>query len=215
VGGIVVALIVFNASQPREVEPEVWVEQMTMGRSDAQNHFIVYTDMMCPYCDNFSRVIIENMDDFERDYLDTGKIYLEYRMTDIIADHSVNSERAGEAAYCAAGVEKFWPWYGGVLKKLWDDYHSEGIGTSKTAPKIPELPDEYWAQEIEGVSLGDDFVECMDSHGALAELDRNTARAAKVLPNGVPYFVFNDFTSSGFDGNWDTVRAMFGAGGVE
>jgi protein-disulfide isomerase len=215
VGGFVVALVVFNSSRQPEVEKEVWVEQMTLGQSDAQNHFIVYTDMMCPYCDNFSRVIIDKMDELRRDYLDTGKIYLEYRMTDIIADHSVNSERAGEAAYCAATVGEFWSWYGGSLEKLWEDYHSKGIGTSKTAPKIPLLADEYWTEKLGDIDMGDDFAKCMEDHSSLAELNRNTARAAKILPNGVPYFVFNDFTSSGFEGDWARVKAMFQAGGVE
>jgi predicted DsbA family dithiol-disulfide isomerase len=62
--------------------------------------------------------------------------------------------------------------------------------------------------------MGDDFAACLGDHKTLAELNQNTARAAQMLPSGVPYFVFNDFTGSGFEGDWARVKVMFEAGGA-
>jgi protein-disulfide isomerase len=215
-GVLVVGLVVYNATLPKKAEDtggaKAWNAAMAKGNPEAKNHFIVYTDIFCPYCDNFSRAIMDNAVEFEENYLTNDAVYYELRLTDIISDHSVNSERAGEAGYCAAKQGKFWQFYEGILAKLWEDYHSKGIGTSKTSPKIPELDDEYY---LVGEGLDMEVLSgCLEGHETLKELKNNTTKASAVVKGSVPYFIFNDFVSSGFGGDWATVKMMFKAGGV-
>ncbi|MDR2336661.1 MAG: DsbA family protein [Candidatus Nomurabacteria bacterium] len=219
---LVVGLIIYNASMPKkpaDFSKKAWHEAMTLGKADAENHFIVYTDIFCPYCDDFSRAWAEHESEFKSDYIESGKVYLEYRLTDIISDHSPNAERGGEGGYCAATQGTFWEYYHEMLKKLQEDYHSKGIGVSKTSPKIPELDDDYFVEPARAVAeyatldVGK-FESCMKNHEALPELKQNTTKASAVVNGSVPYFVFNDFVSSGFGGDYATVKMMFKAGGV-
>ncbi|MDR1300532.1 MAG: DsbA family protein [Candidatus Nomurabacteria bacterium] len=208
-----IGVVIFGMTKKDSPQGEViaWNDNMTMGSRDAAHHFIVYTDVFCPYCDNFSRVLEENTEALQEEYLDTGDVFLEYRMTDMISDHSENSTRGGEAAYCAAEQGKFWEFYEAILAKLWDDYHSKGIGTSKTSPEIPKLDDEYYISASDEVDK-DALKTCLDEHQTLETLKSNTRKASRLVNGGVPYFAFDGWTGSGFEGNWSTVKAMFAAG---
>ena len=196
---------------------EAWNLAMTTGPDEAKSHYIMYTDLMCPYCDVFSRAVTEHWDEFQ-DYLAEHKILFEVRMTDLIYEghDSAQSRVAGEASYCAARQGKFWDFYHAALTSLWDDYHSKGIGSSKTAPPITDMPDDYWVQIGREAGLDSDgsaFADCVANHEALDELDNNTRRAS-LVSNGLPSFKFNKFTTSGFSETWDWtyVQLMLDAG---
>ena len=212
----IVGLIVVNAIVTKPETAQAWSKAMTKGSDGAERHFIFYTDIFCPYCDNYSRVLIANLDEFQRDYLDNNQVYYELRLTDMISDHSVNSKRGGEAGYCVADQGNFWNFYEEILAKLKKDYHDKGIGTSKTAPKIPQLDDYYYYDAVEkaGDLDIDQFKTCMDENQMLETLNNNTLRASRIAVQGLPYFVFGDWTGSGFDGDWNTIKSMFRAGGV-
>jgi protein-disulfide isomerase len=216
-GAGIVGLIIVNAVVTKPTPSyTVWSEAMTMGNKEAEHHFTVYTDIYCPYCDNYSRALEENLDEFQRDYIDSGKVFYEIRLTDMIADHSPNSERGGESGYCAADQNKFWDYYHGILSQLKDDYHSKGIGTSKTSPEIPKLDDDYYidvARKVDGLDVAA-FTDCLTDHKMLDTLNQNTTKAAQTISSGLPYFVFDEWTSSGFEGDWKTIKSMFRAGGV-
>jgi protein-disulfide isomerase len=221
-GVFVVGLVIYNAANPNKSSSgaKAWNEAMTLGNAEAENHFIVYTDIFCPYCDEFSRAWSEREDEFRQEYLDNNKVYFEYRLSDIISDHSPNAERGGEGGYCAAAQNAFWPYYHEMLKKLKEDYHSKGIGVSKTSPKIPELEKAYFVDPAKTAASYaeldvEKFETCMNEHEMLPELKKNTARASAIVGGGIPYFVFNDFVSSGFGGgDWATVKMMLKAGGA-
>ena len=202
----VVALVVFNASRPGESEPEVWNSALAKGDQETGKHFVMYTDIFCPYCDKFSNALHANKADFTEKYIDSGEVFYEMRVTDInyLSGHSENSRPAGEAIYCAAKQDKFWAYYEAILNKVFTDYHSKGIGVSKTAERIPELEMGYFyeAGEVAGVEK-ESFVSCMENHETLDELNTATRRAQRVV-NGVPHFVFGKYVASGFDGNWNT-----------
>lgn len=214
---IIIGLFIVNAIVTKpDKSYGAWSSAMTMGNTDADRHFIVYTDIFCPYCDNYSRVVEDNFDEFKRDYIDTNQVFYEIRLTDMISDHSVNSEMGGESGYCAADQGQFWDYYHVILAQLKVDYHDKGIGVSKTSPEIPKLDDEYFyraARKISGIDIGK-FETCLNNHEKLAELNQNTQKASKAAVQGLPYFVFGDWSGSGFDGNWKTVKSMFSAGGA-
>lgn len=209
-----VALIFASLTSRPAPSDQSWIAAMTTGPEDANGHYIMYTDIMCPYCDVFSRETMNHWDEFQT-YLAEHKILFEIRMTDMLyeGNGSEMSRDAGEAAYCAARESGFWDFYHGALSALWADYHSKGIGSSKSAPAITGMPDDYWLKIGQKVGLGEDFANCINNHEALEELDYNTRRASQVAA-GLPSFQFNKFTTSGFSDTWDWtyVKMMLDAG---
>lgn len=210
----VFALIITSMSAKQSLSEQVWDQNTTIGSLDADNYYIMYTDLMCPYCDVFSRAVMEHWDEFQA-YLDEHDILFEIRLTDALYEGSgiQYSRDAAEATYCAAREDKFWEFYHGALGALWDDYHSKGIGVSKTATPIKNLPDDYWLEVGHKAGLGDSFDSCVENHETVATIEDNTRRAMQTA-EGMPSFKFNRFTTSGFDNSWgwDYVKMYLDAG---
>ena len=217
--GFLFALVVYNSTKPVDFVP--WNEAMTLGeKTGSKYHYIMYTDVFCPYCDKFSDAIQENFDDFKKHYIEDEKVFFEIRMTDMnyTSGHSNNSKPGGEGAYCAADQGMFWEYYAGLLGALYEDYHSKGIGVDKTSPKIPDLDNEYFYDVAEKAGLEiNRFKTCLKNNEMNDILTTNTNRASNVT-SGVPYFIFGNYRTSGFAGNWDAshdyeqVKLMMDAG---
>lgn len=199
---ILIVLIILSASAKPDAVDQAWNKATVVGDMEAKNHYIMYTDLMCPYCDVFSRTVLEHWDEF-KDYLDEHKIAFEIRLTDYLYEGSdIEASRdAAEGAYCAMREDKFWDYYHGAIQALWDDYHSKGIGDSKTSPAITNMPDDYWIKIGRKAGLGEDFDNCMKGHETREEITKNTYRALQTA-QGMPYFKFNKFTMAGFDNKW-------------
>jgi len=209
----IIIMIVSLTSKPAPGD-RAWNQATTIGNLEAKNYYIMYTDLMCPYCDVFSRATMEHWDEFQQ-YLSDNDILFEVRLTDYLYEGNdiAASRNSAEGAYCAMRENKFWDYYHGALQSLWDDYHSKGIGTSKTAPQIQDMPDDYWRTVGHEAGLGEDFDKCLDEHATIAEIEDNTRRALQVA-QGMPFFQFNKFTTAGFDNNWgwDYVLKYLNAG---
>lgn len=199
---IFIVIIAVSMSVNQIAADPAWNANMTVGAADAPNHYIMYTDLLCPYCDVFSRVVQEHWDEFLA-YLDENHIQFEIRLTDYLHESSGSSysRAAAEGAYCAAREDKFWDYYHGAISALWQDYHSKGIGSNRDAKPITNLPDNYWLKIGQKAGLGDNFKNCLANHEAVAEVDSATARALQTA-QGMPYFKFNRFTQAGFDDKW-------------
>ncbi|MBQ1564380.1 thioredoxin domain-containing protein [Candidatus Saccharibacteria bacterium] len=220
--GLIFGLFVYNAINGSSFEGSAWNEQMTLGdKTTAKHHYIMYTDIFCPYCDKFSDAVAAHKDEFMSDYIEGKKIYFEIRVTDMnyLSGHSNNSKPAGEGVYCAAKQEKFWDYYYALLGQIYKDYHSKGIGIDKNSERIPDLKMDYFYDVAKDTDLDyDQFVSCMENHETEEELDKNTQRASNIVGGGVPYFTFDKFVTSGFAGNFDAdndyeqVKLMMEAG---
>lgn len=207
--GFLGALIIFNAINPAPVDMTVWNEQMTKGDKDtAKHHFIMYTDVFCPYCDKFSDAVAANMEDFDKNYIEDKNILFEIRVTDMnyVNGHSTNSRPGGEAVYCAAKQGDFWSYYYALLAKIYKDYHSRGIGVDRDSEKIPTLSMDYFYDIADGIDTLDreKLVSCMENDETVKELDDNTTKAKSKVNGGVPRFVFDKYVADGFLGNWNT-----------
>ena len=204
---ILIALFVFSMTRPVDHSNSVWDERTTVGYLDAKNYYVFYTDLACPYCSVFSREIMNHKEEFENDYIIGKDILYEVRMTDTLYEygegHLQMSRDSAEAIYCATEEDKFWDYYYGALTALWNDYHSKGIGVSKTAEPIRNLPDDYWVQIGKSIGLGDQFEHCVKNHETLDRVKENTAKAWKQMEGGLPYFKFGNFATSGFSDTWD------------
>lgn len=206
--GLFLGVLILNASSEPSNEEQVWDMRTTIGNKDAKNYYVQYTDLACPYCDVFSRLLMENEDEFKKDYIEGKDILYEVRVTDFLyeyGDHAVDMSRwSAEGVYCATQEDKFWDYYHEALKSLWKDYHSKGIGVSKSAPGIKNMKKDYWVHIGEKIGLDKkSFSDCMDSDETVAAVEKNTEKASKKIQGGLPYFVFGKFSTGGFDPNWD------------
>ena len=198
-------------------DSKVWDKRTTIGNMNAKNYYIMYTDLACPYCSVFSREIMNHQDEFERDYIEGQDILFEVRVTDYLYEYGTSIEMSRWGAtgtYCATQEDKFWDYYHQALKTLWEDYHSKGVGVSKTSPQIQDMTKEYWVK-IGGI-VGMDESElssCMDSDETISAVEENTAKALKVA-EGMPSFAFGKFKTSGFNDTWgwDYVKKYLDAG---
>ena len=159
------ALVIYSALQPANLDKTPWNQAMTLGDKDnAKHHFVMYTDIFCPYCDKFSDAVAANKDKFMHDYIERENILFEIRVTDMNyeAGHSNNSRPAGIAAYCAANQNNFWDYYYSLLKQMYNEYHSHGIGIDKYSAHIPDLELDFFYRAAEGTDLDKDkFKQCV------------------------------------------------------
>ena len=208
-GVFALLVVIANTNSAPQVDKIVWNEQMTKGNKDtAKHHFIMYTDVFCPYCDKFSDAVAANMEDFDKNYIEDKNILFEIRVTDMnyVNGHSTNSRPGGEAVYCAAKQGDFWSYYYALLAKIYKDYHSRGIGVDRNSEKIPTLSMDYFydiADNIDTLDRGK-LVSCMENDETVKELDDNTTKAKSKVNGGVPRFVFDKYVADGFLGNWNT-----------
>ena len=91
IGGFLVTLLIFNTLENSNSEP-IWDERTTVGSKKAKNHFIMYTDIMCPYCDVFSRRVMENEAEFKKEYIEQKDILFEIRVTDFLYQYGNKNE---------------------------------------------------------------------------------------------------------------------------
>ncbi|MDR3116623.1 MAG: DsbA family protein [Bifidobacteriaceae bacterium] len=194
-----------------------WNKNMVLGNFDkTKNHFVEYSDPMCGYCGKFSLALIHNNAELHSKYIDNNKMSLEVRLTDMLQqEEKDNSKRAAEYAYCAADQNKFHDYYDAFMNQMDKDYFSRGIGAYHGAPEIPHLEDSYYdaVAQNSGVDQAK-LSSCLSSGQGESAVLKATMSARKTATSGLPSFVFNSFTTSGFNGDWATIEKMFSAGGI-
>ena len=214
----IVVVIIFAISASMNAKPsnseKVWDEKTTVGNIDAKNYFIVYSDLVCPYCIAFENAIVEHEDEFQK-YIKENDILYEVRISDFLYEYGetnpINSRYSAIATYCAKNEDKFWDYYNLAVTTVWNDYFKD---LGKTAiSSISKLDKDYWIKIGKKAGLGEKFEACVKNDEPLAEIKETAAKTAK-LANGMPYFKFNKYTSSGFDPSWgwEYVQMYFKAG---
>lgn len=217
---VIVAAIVSNMTKKSASGDDVWDQATTIGNLDAKNHFIIYSDLVCPYCVAFENAILENEEDFKQ-YIADNDILIEVRMTEFLYEFGEtrpnNSRYSAEATYCAKKEGKFWDYYNAAISAVWNDYF---LGSGKSAAaRMGALGKDYWINIGKTVGLGESFENCVNNDESLDEVKAVTKRTAEQMAKdknggGMPFFKFNKFTTSGFDlsWGWDYVKLYFEAG---
>ena len=210
---LIAAIAVSMNAKPSNAE-KVWDSAMTIGNPDAKNYFVVYSDLVCPYCIAFENAIVEHEEEFQK-YLEENDILFEVRLSDFLYEYGesnpINSRYSAVATYCAKSEGKFWDYYNLAVTTVWNDYFKDlGKGAFN---KMQSLDKSYWLQLGRQIGLGDDFETCVKNDDPIEEIQQNAAKSAK-LANGMPYFKLNSYTSSGFDlsWGWEYVLMYFQAG---
>ena len=210
---IIAAIVASMNAKPTNAE-KVWDPKMTIGNPEAKNYFIIYSDLVCPYCIAFENAIVEHEEEFQK-YIQENDILVEIRLSDFLYEfgetNPINSRYSAVATYCAKNEDKFWDYYNLAVTTVWNDYF-KSAGKSAVG-SMSKLGKEYWVKIGEKVGLGDTFKTCVENDEPLKEIQENAKKSAK-LANGMPYFKFNSYTSSGFDlsWGWEYVLMYFKAG---
>ena len=211
---IIIAAIVASMNIKPSNNEKVWDTATTIGHPDAKNYFIIYSDLVCPYCIAFENAIVENEEEFQ-EYIKQNDILVEVRLSDFLYEYGeanpINSRYSAVATYCAKNEGKFWDYYNLAVTTVWNDYFKD-LGKGAFT-KMGSLTKDYWINIGKKVGLSDSFEDCVNNDTPLAEIKENAKKSAK-LADGMPYFKLNNYTSSGFDlsWGWDYVKMYFQAG---
>lgn len=211
VSGLLLTAIVSSSSTKPGIAEQVWDTRATVGNLEAKNYYVMYTDIMCPYCDVFTREVMNTEEEFNN-YLAENDVLFEVRVTEMLYDsvNSTYSHQSAVATYCAKSEDRFFDYYHATIQTLYDDYHSKGIGDSKTSPQIKDLPEDYWVKIGQKIGLGEKFENCYYGEETAEEVRKNTDRAEKIA-SGLPYFMLNSEAIAGYDSSWGW-STLFDAG---
>ena len=211
---VIFAAIIASTTSKPAVADQAWDKEMTIGDLNAKNHFIIYSDMVCPYCVAFENAIVENEEEFQN-YIKENDIFVEVRLSDFLYEYGqVNhphSRYSAIATYCAKNEGKFWDYYNLAISSVWNDFFKKD-GKSALS-NIAKQDASYWTKIGKRIGLGESYEECIENQAPLEEIKQNAEKSAKLI-DGMPYFKFNNYTNSGFDlsWGWDYVKAYFDAG---
>ena len=211
--GLIVAAIVASMNQKPSNAEKVWYEEMTMGSLEAENYFVIYSDIACPYCIAFENALVEHHDELEA-YLEQNDILLEVRIADFLYQYGetrpIQSREAAVATYCAKEQGKFWDYYNHAVTRVWDEYFVRGKDAYDSFKKVDS---KYWLEIGKEVGLGDEFVSCVEGQETLETVVADAQKMTRMV-SGMPYFKFNDYVLSGFDlsWGWEYVLMYFEAG---
>ena len=211
---VLIAAIVASMNQGTSNAEKVWDKDMTVGNMDAKNYFIIYSDLACPYCVAFENAIIENEEQFKK-YIEANDILVEIRLSDFLYEYgqsrSVESLYGAEGVYCAKREGRFWEYYDLAITKVWKEYFGKSGKGAFT--EFNKLGKDYWIEMGKSIGLSPDFEQCVQNDETQAEIEKVAEKSAKLI-NGMPYFKFNKYVSSGFDlsWGWDYVLMYFDAG---
>lgn len=212
--GLITAAIIASMNAKPSNSEMIWDEEMTIGNINAKNYFIIYSDLVCPYCVAFENAIIEHEEEFKK-YIEENDILVEIRLSDFLYEYgearAMSSRHSALATYCAKKEGKFWDYYNKAITRVWNDYFKN---SGKSAfSNLNSAGSKYWIDIGKQVGLGDDFKTCVENQEPLEEIEANAKKTSKLI-SGMPYFKFNKYTSSGFDlsWGWEYVLMYFKAG---
>ena len=211
---VIIAAIVTSMNVKPSNTDRIWDQDTVVGNLEAKNYFIVYSDIMCPYCVAFENAIFENEEDFHK-YIAENDILVEVRLSDFLYEYGesrpINSRYSAEAAYCAKNEGKFWDYYKEATVTVWNDYFKKLGKAAFTS--LNSLDKSYWISLGKKVGLGEQFEQCVKNDDPLDSIKTIAAKTSKLV-NGMPYFKFNNYVNSGFslDWGWEYVLMYFQAG---
>jgi len=211
---VFIAAIAVGLSHKTPNSEKIWDKETVVGNMEAENYFIIYSDIVCPYCVAFENAIIEHQEEFNQ-YIKEKDILVEIRLSDFLFEYGqsnpISSRYSAEAVYCAKKEGKFWDYYDHVIVRVWNDYFK--VAGKNAFMELNSKTKDFWIDYGKQVGLGENFEKCVKNDETLDEIMDIAARTAKQI-DGMPYFKFNKYISSGFDlsWGWDYVKMYFESG---
>jgi protein-disulfide isomerase len=171
------------AAQPQEPVSDKITMAMpanayTIGKTDAPLVLIEYTDLQCPFCQQFHNTAYEQI---KKNYIDTGKVLFLSR--DFPLDFHPWARPAAIAARCAGDQGKFWE-----LRNV-------------LIANADKLSKEMIAQHASELKLDmKKFQSCADSDFYTADINKQVAEGTAAGVNGTPSFVIGKVENGQLDG---------------
>ncbi|MBR3270225.1 thioredoxin domain-containing protein [Candidatus Saccharibacteria bacterium] len=212
--GVIIAAMIASFNQKTPNSEKVWDKDTTVGNMEADNYFIIYSDIVCPYCVAFENAIIEHEEEFQQ-YIKENDILVEVRLSDFLYEYGqsnpISSRYSAEAVYCAKKEGKFWDYYNHVIPTVWNNYFK--IAGKNAFIELNAKDKSFWISIGKEVGLGDSFEKCVKNDEVLPEV-MEIARKTVEHIDGMPYFKFNKYIFSGFslDQGWEHVKMHFATG---
>jgi protein-disulfide isomerase len=185
--GIRAALEKMGAPAPAAQPQEPVSDKVTMampanayelGKTSAPIVMIEYTDLQCPFCQQFHNTAF---DEIKKNYIDTGKVL--YVSRDFPLDFHPWARPAAIAARCAGDQGKFW----------------ELRNTLQT--NADKLSKEMIAQHAKDLNLDmKKFQACADSDFYTADINKQVAEGTAAGVSGTPSFIIGKVENGQLDG---------------
>ncbi|HXU53439.1 MAG TPA: DsbA family protein [Casimicrobiaceae bacterium] len=171
------------AAQPQEpvsdkVAMALPANAYSLGKADAPVVMIEYTDLQCPFCQQFHNTAYEQI---KKNYIDTGKVLFLSR--DFPLDFHPWARPAAIAARCAGDQGKFWE-LRNVLIANADKLSKEMISQHASDLKLDMKK----------------FQSCADSDFYTADINKQVAEGTAAGVNGTPSFVIGKMENGQLDG---------------
>ena len=211
---IIAAAMVVSFNHKPSISDKIWDKDTVVGNMDAKNYFIIYSDIVCPYCVAFENAIIEHEDEFQK-YIKENDVLVEVRLSDFLYEYGqtnpIASRYSAEAVYCAKKEGKFWDYYNVVIPEVWNNYFS--ISGKNAFVELNAKDKDYWISIGKKIGLSDSFENCVKNGESVDEIMDIALKTVKNI-DGMPYFKFNSYVASGFDlsWGWEYVKMYFDNG---
>ncbi|WPF65687.1 MULTISPECIES: DsbA family protein [unclassified Corynebacterium] len=151
-----------------------------IGDVDAPVVMVEWTDLRCPFCGLFSREILPVL---KEEYVDTGKVRIEFRDVAYFGERSAS---ASAAARAAAKQDKYVEYLQAIYARAPESGH-------------PDLPESELIEVAEEVSVPDmaRFKEDMKDPQLVAEAEEESNEARRLGVQGVPFFAVGSTVLTG------------------
>jgi len=152
-------------------------KQPSMGVNDAKVKVVMFADYKCPACKKWD---LNFLDQFKRDFVDTGKVKLYFMNFAFIDRDSIMAASAGEAV-AKQNLDLFWQFHRKVFEHQGDE------------SKIWATP-EYLLQLAEGIEGIDtkQLEHDLKEHTYMLDVKEDFKIAGSLGVNGTPQFIVND-----------------------
>lgn len=151
-----------------------------IGQNIAKLTIIEYGDFKCPLCNRFFH---QTEPQLRRDYIDSGKVKLEFRALSLIAD---DSTAAAAAAICAADAGKFTQYHDLLFSSIGNDFYNRNDFSIEEGDYFNSV---RLKQLGSSLALGQKFNDCVDSGKYLGRVSKVTSSAKAAGYNSTPIFV--------------------------
>lgn len=204
IGGIVV-LSIFSSGKSAISTSDINPSQFSMGDPKAPVKLIQYSDFLCPGC---TVVSLGVMPKIITQYVDTKKVYLEFKPLSIVA---AGSQIAAEGAYCAADQNKFWQYHDIAYQTVWNEYFSKNPNINPRTVPLYTVPNVEKIAAQAGVDTKK-FNSCLEGGSKMQNVIDATSQAQSKGINSAPYITVNGVAIGGATvPNYDTVNAAIKA----
>ena len=161
----------------------------TMGNPKAPVHIIEYGDFQCPYCLQFWK---ESEPQLIKEYINTGKVYFEFRSFPILGPESI---LAAEGAYCAGDQNKFWK------------YH-DTLFTNWTGENVGDFTKDKLILYAKALHLNmTEFTSCLNEEKHKKTVEQDKALADTDGVSGTPTLFINGYKFDGVQ-PFDTLKSF-------